>query len=314
MGFWKKSFQVLQDLTSLGGTSRMRSQTERYQRLTATYELLRKDITDAKTQLFAAVERIRTVVKRATRSLQIADAILAPLGLNELDEFKATSPSPETSLLQGATGSLSNVAQTQGMNTSVPTMIGGVSGISATASSWGVVQLVAHASTGTAMAGLHGAAAVNAGWAWFGGGSLATGGGGMAAGHFVLPGIGTAVAVAVSTTLSHREANRINKLCEEIEGVNEQNTSCLSKVNSGLNIVSRLENKLSSEEQLLDDALNHARRKVRRFGWLSHCWRLLRLWINGYYYTQDESVFVERLGDAVARFISAFKDPLGGCR
>lgn len=39
-----------------------------------------------------------------------------------------------------------------------------------------------------------------------------TGGGGMALGHFVLPGIGTAVAVAVSSTLSHREANRIKYL------------------------------------------------------------------------------------------------------
>ena len=47
---------------------------------------------------------------------------------------------------------------------------------------WGAVQVFAHASTGTALATIHGAAATSAGWAWFGGGSLAAGGGGMALG------------------------------------------------------------------------------------------------------------------------------------
>jgi len=56
------------------------------------------------------------------------------------------------------------------------------------------------------MAPLHGAAAANAGWAWLGGGALAAGGGGMALGHLILPGIGTAVAVTASSVLSHREA------------------------------------------------------------------------------------------------------------
>jgi hypothetical protein len=63
---------------------------------------------------------------------------------------------------------------------------------------------------------LHGAAASNAGWAWFGGGSLASGGGGMALGQMVLPGIGLAVGVAVSATLSHGEASRVKELCAEV--------------------------------------------------------------------------------------------------
>lgn len=53
----------------------------------------------------------------------------------------------------------------------------------------GVVSAVATASTGTAISSLSGAAAWNATLAWLGGGSLASGGGGMALGTVVLSGI-----------------------------------------------------------------------------------------------------------------------------
>ncbi|WP_310410038.1 hypothetical protein [Chamaesiphon sp. OTE_8_metabat_110] len=69
---------------------------------------------------------------------------------------------------------------------------------SAAAASQGTVALVGlfgTASTGTAIGGLSGAAAWNATLAWLGGGSLATGGGGMALGSIVLGGIAIAPAL-----------------------------------------------------------------------------------------------------------------------
>ncbi len=71
---------------------------------------------------------------------------------------------------------------------------------SAAAASQGTVALVGlfgTASTGTAIGGLGGAAAWNATLAWLGGGSLATGGGGMALGSIVLGGIAIAPALMV---------------------------------------------------------------------------------------------------------------------
>jgi hypothetical protein len=65
------------------------------------------------------------------------------------------------------------------------------SAVTALATSIGV------ASTGTAISGLSGAAATNATLAWLGGGSLATGGGGMALGSLVLGGITLGPALAV---------------------------------------------------------------------------------------------------------------------
>jgi hypothetical protein len=306
MGFWKRTFQVISDVTSLGGTYRMRSETERYNQLSATYELLRKNVADANAQLIAAIEGIRLKVKRETRKLQLANSILSPLGNPKRHEFKTSDASMQRSLVQ-MTRTLPSTCQGEGLRAEVPVILGAGSGIGTGVASWNAVQVLGHASTGTAMLGLHGAAASNAGWAWFGGGSLATGGGGMAMGHFVLPGIGTALAVAVSATLSHREANRVGKLCDELEGVNQQNTSALSKLNSNLDATARLDTKLKDEGQLLDEALNQARRKVRRFGCFSHWWRLLRLQLKGYYYTREEFAFVEALDTAAVRFISAFK-------
>ena len=54
---------------------------------------------------------------------------------------------------------------------------------------WGAAQVLASASTGTAIATLHGVAATNATLAFFGGGSLAAGGLGMAGGMVVLGGL-----------------------------------------------------------------------------------------------------------------------------
>lgn len=77
------------------------------------------------------------------------------------------------------------------------------------------------------MAALHGIAASNAGWAWFGGGSVAAGCGGIAASHLVLPVIGTAATVAVSFYLSHTEANKLAAECEEVKSANVKNEKAL---------------------------------------------------------------------------------------
>lgn len=62
---------------------------------------------------------------------------------------------------------------------------------------YGGAMMFASASTGTAISSLAGAAATNATLAWFGGGSLAAGGFGMAGGMVVLGGIVTAPVLAV---------------------------------------------------------------------------------------------------------------------
>lgn len=72
------------------------------------------------------------------------------------------------------------------------------SGALAGVASYGGAMMFAHASTGTAIATLSGAAAKNATLAWFGGGALKAGGLGMAGGSMVLGGIVVGPVLAVA--------------------------------------------------------------------------------------------------------------------
>ena len=69
--------------------------------------------------------------------------------------------------------------------------------LGAPVAAWTLVGAFGTASTGAAIGGLSGAAATSATAAWFGGGSLAVGGLGMAAAPFVLTGIGAIAGLAV---------------------------------------------------------------------------------------------------------------------
>ena len=92
--------------------------------------------------------------------------------------------------------------------------------------SYGGAMMFASASTGTAIASLSGAAATNATLAWFGGGSLAAGGMGMAGGTLVLGGIvaGPALAVAGFIMAAKSEENlaQAKKVYAEAEHAAEQ--------------------------------------------------------------------------------------------
>lgn len=75
----------------------------------------------------------------------------------------------------------------------------------------------AKASTGTSLSSLSGAAKTKTILAWFGKGSIATGGGGAAAGTVVLGGITLISAVAVMALYNHWSANKIIKNIKEKE-------------------------------------------------------------------------------------------------
>lgn len=93
--------------------------------------------------------------------------------------------------------------------------------------SWTLVSLFGTASTGTAISTLSGAAAYNATLAWFGGGAVAFGGGGMAAGAMTLVDI-TGISILIYCSYkSHSKANEIIKQTEllipEINKLNKNN-------------------------------------------------------------------------------------------
>ncbi len=135
-------------------------------------------------------------------------------------------------------------------------VLGGLTGLGAGGLlAWGTysgVMALGTASTGTAIAGLSGAAATNATLAWLGGGSLAAGGGGMALGTSVLGGLvaGPAVliaggifAAAASENLDNAKSNRaearkasaeIDLACVELNNI-EVRTKQINELVENLN-------------------------------------------------------------------------------
>lgn len=130
----------------------------------------------------------------------------------------------------------------------VVTALGGPAALTSIATTFGV------ASTGTAISTLTGAASTNAMAAWIGGGALAAGGGGIAAGNVILSlflpaglviaGIGTLGIIATGVFSSNR-----NK--EEAEKVNEK-VNLIAKEISKLNISN---GKISCFNQTMDSQI-----------------------------------------------------------
>ena len=113
--------------------------------------------------------------------------LIRTLGLNELSKFRIDTKS---------------FSELKEMGSYASSLLGGTAtgalgGALTAFGAWGAATTFASASTGTAIATLSGAAASNATLAFFGGGSLAAGGLGMAGGTVVLGGLVAGPALAV---------------------------------------------------------------------------------------------------------------------
>lgn len=101
-------------------------------------------------------------------------------------------------------------------------LVAGGSGAATGAVAFGAVGAFASASTGTAIATLHGVAATNATLAFLGGGSLATGGLGMAGGVAVLGGLVAVPVLVVGGIYANSKANEVlNSAQQDADKVNQ---------------------------------------------------------------------------------------------
>ena len=144
-------------------------------------------------------------------------------------------------------------------------VLGGVagsaaSGVATAAACYGLVGTLATAGTGTAISALSGAAATNATLAWLGGGSIAAGGGGVAAGTLVMGGLVVGPAILVASFFAHGTAGDIeNKVDSHIaemdvdEAEKKKLVAALKAVVSRVDEVEGSTRELKSKlEQLLD--------------------------------------------------------------
>lgn len=131
-------------------------------------------------------------------------------------------------------------------------VVGTAGGALAAFGAYGAAQALACASTGTAIASLSGAAATNATLAFFGGGSLAAGGWGMAGGAMVLGGLvagpallvmGLVAGKAADKNLNQAKINQLEavQLAEQLDTASKQCEAIRRRTYMFYNLLARLD-------------------------------------------------------------------------
>ncbi|HDM8197684.1 TPA: hypothetical protein P0E36_003852 [Vibrio harveyi] len=194
--------KVMGTIVSLGGSLMLELHNKHYSDM---YEAIYKP----------AFDRIKTIEESTNESLSSIGADLSRL---------KNALKPVEKILKSKSNVRSVQKQTlsqfdrfnSGFNTSLNVGFGGLVGGTTALGAWGLVSLIGSASTGTAISSLSGVAATNATLAWFGGGSLATGGAGMAGGFWVLGGILVAPMVFFSTRSSYKKVEKVKEQKETL--------------------------------------------------------------------------------------------------
>ena len=136
---------------------------------------------------------------------------------------------------------------------------GGITALGA----YGAVSTLATASTGTAIGTLSGVAATNATLAWFGGGSIASGGLGMAAGTAVLGGIVLGPALLVSGIIASSKADEELSKAKTYRAKVEQFRSECMHVESVLQAISTRATQITEILKRLDRQSNVYNNKLK---------------------------------------------------
>jgi hypothetical protein len=119
----------------------------------------------------------------------------------------------------------------------------------------GVATSIGAASTGTAISSLSGAAATNAMLAWFGGGAVVAGGGGMAVGVWVLGGITVLPALAIGGFFAAREGEKAMTKAKEHEAkVNK----AITEINVAKDHSQKVKQRMAELKGVLESINTHA--------------------------------------------------------
>lgn len=208
-------------VSAVGGVTaarRMRRDRRRYEERRAAYESARsayeefvaatkRDLDDLHNQRVTAMETLRQSADFLVRA-NVKDRDWGPDPEINPEQFEA---------IKNVVASLRDIAARLGFS-----YVGsGAAGFGAAAGAYAAASAFGTASTGAAISGLAGIAARNATLAWLGGGSLASGGGGIAVGTAALTGIALVpiaiIPPIVAWTSAVRQSNRIDEAIAEMD-------------------------------------------------------------------------------------------------
>jgi ElaB/YqjD/DUF883 family membrane-anchored ribosome-binding protein len=296
------------------GAVRASSAKDRFEAAAARYTEIMSNLSEVRGRLSRVLESVGDYAVGAIKSLRKANLVLEPLkqGLT-VPSHKSVPNAAElaiatldrSSLTLASYGKLAVVGGGVGLGVGSAVAVG----------SWAAVSALGTASTGTAIASLHGVAATNAILASLGHGTLAAGSAGMLGGKLALGGIVLLPAAAIMGVMAHAKAGEINEKAREIEEANCTNSRLLTDVKTQLPNFDRLLSQIGNAASDLETSVAKSHEALFKYGIFSRVLKRIRLWVRGYYYTPTEMAYVEELRAAIDRFlhvIGADKGPAGG--
>jgi hypothetical protein len=285
-----------------GGALALSDSTNKYEVARSEYDRSLEESESHRNDLQLALEGLGERILSTQIELMRAHRILEPLSRRRPKfSFRPTEPVSPTQV--AALVSLTNYGNEL-------VAIGGVgvgAGALIAAGSWTAVSMLGTASTGTAISSLHGVALTNATLASLGHGALAYGGGGVLAGKLFLAKIICLPAAFLMGVAAFKQASKCDEATKEVQEANKTNREVVAKIKQLMQEVAPLESKLTTETEFLVSVLDEVSAELLPLGFLNRMWRWLRYQLRGYYYTHEEMEHVDRLANAVNRFIATFK-------
>jgi len=207
--------KIFSNLATFGATYRVDKKTEELLLIQKGCEDYFKKIEDKRNNVNLTLEELIAHKKKALLILKKMEKLINNVTVKDRKHqipFINTDLSNNTEFIKNAKNfNFSIKVGEQALNIGK----GAFAGVSTAVGTWALVGAFGSASTGTAISSLAGAAATNATLAWLGGGSLASGGLGIAGGTVVLGGLAAIPALAISAIFSHVSAGKKIKKIEE---------------------------------------------------------------------------------------------------
>lgn len=203
---------------------------------------------------------------------------------------------------------LNRVYNNYQIDTNVSIVGGAISGGLLAVGSWTLVSLLGTASTGTAISTLSGIAAHNAILAWFGGGAIAAGGGGMIAGTFTLGAIVMAPIVIFTTWRTYTKAEEVRQETNKLPAAE----LALSKENKQLSdtdvlIKTKIEH-LKKQLDIVKKINDRVYNIIYPNSFASELNRSLRQFLNKDFYTSEEAIHLDELNRFVDEAYELFEE------
>jgi hypothetical protein len=282
----------IKNVVTMGAAARIEKRAKTFEIIQSKYNNLYIEMEEKRNKINSTLEKLIKVKVESVKSLKKLHKLSKKVNLNDQENLNNYVNKDFATLY------VNRINNTLSTAYAAINATGGISvGIGSAVGAWALVSTFGIASTGTAIVGISGVAATNATLAWFGGGALAAGGGGMAAGVSVLGGIVAIPALVLTGVLSHMQANKKIKVMDEktielneaIKKLNEVLITLEEIYNASYEKANNLINNVENSRNYFDLEFKRVYKQIYKWPVISRIYKIIRknIFRRGYYSKQD---------------------------